>query len=146
MYLAIDVLFYFEKAKNLLRRSVAVIEKLARARKATPNYKMERSPPIILNHYSTTFLSGFEEMYLREDEDHEGLSVYWGLQVILFRLFGSRLFLGEKTCTWGQSRLTIVSVAATHSTIAAAAVTTTAVGTAHSSIAASYSSVAASAS
>lgn len=55
--LAIEVLFYFENAMNLPIRSEAVIEKLAKARKATPNSKIERRPPIILNHSSTTFLS-----------------------------------------------------------------------------------------
>ena len=56
-YLAIDKLFYFENAIKFLTSYEVVMQKLVRARKAKPSSKIERNPPIILNHYSTTFLS-----------------------------------------------------------------------------------------
>lgn len=49
--------FSLENSINFLISSEVVIQKFAKARKATPNSSIERSPPIILNHSSTTFLS-----------------------------------------------------------------------------------------
>lgn len=66
--LAMEWPFSFEKSVNFLRSSDVVMQKLVRAKKATPSSRMERRPPIILNHSSTTFLSECFHRYLDFEE------------------------------------------------------------------------------
>ena len=55
MNFAIDMLLSFEKANSFFTSYEAVMQKLVRARKAKPSSNIDLSPPIILNHSSTTF-------------------------------------------------------------------------------------------
>ena len=58
--LAIDIPFSLEKANNFFMSADVVMQKLVSARKAIPSSRIDLSPPIILNHSSTTFLSALK--------------------------------------------------------------------------------------